>query len=95
MSHDGATRTRTRIVREPTILGGCPTVEGTRVPALTIIAELRGGATPEDFREHYPTLPEDGVEAVVMWARENGISIDLGLPGFESCEWPPETTTAF
>ena len=60
----------------PDIMGGMPCVRGTRVPAMTIVAELRGGSTREEIFHHYPTLPLDGIEAVRHWAEENGISTE-------------------
>lgn len=60
----------------PDILGGMPCVRGTRVPAMTIVAELRSGATREEILHHYPTLPIDGIEAVRRWAAANDISVE-------------------
>ena len=59
----------------PDIMGGMPCVRGTRVPAMTIVAYIRGGS----YRSgHLPTtipvLPIDGIEAVRRWAVENSIS---------------------
>ncbi len=48
----------------PDILSGMPCVRGTRVPAMTIVAEIRGGASDRDIFEDYPSLPIDGIEAV-------------------------------
>jgi uncharacterized protein (DUF433 family) len=59
----------------PEIMGGMPCVRGTRVPAMTIVAELRAGASREEVFHHYPSLPIDGIEAVRRWAEENQISI--------------------
>ena len=53
-----------------------PCVRGTRVPAMTIVAEIRGGSTREEIFHHYPSLPLDGIEAVRRWAEEQGISLD-------------------
>ena len=43
---------------------------------MTIAAELRAGASPEEIFHHYPSLPIDGIEAVRLWAAENRISLD-------------------
>ncbi|CAN5120427.1 hypothetical protein BH10PSE9_BH10PSE9_01260 [soil metagenome] len=61
----------------PDIMGGMPCVRGTRVPAMTIVAELRAGASRVDIFHHYPSLPLDGIEAVRKWAAENEISLEL------------------
>jgi uncharacterized protein (DUF433 family) len=64
------------VVSDPEILGGMPCVRGTRVPAETIVAYIRGGASLSEIFNDYPTLPNDGVEAVKRWAIENGISLE-------------------
>jgi uncharacterized protein (DUF433 family) len=51
-------------------MSGEPVVRGTRVPALTIVAYLRAGHTAREIFEDYPTLPVDGIEAVIAWANE-------------------------
>jgi len=63
------------ITENPDILGGEPCVSGTRVPAMTIVAELREGASDLDIFDGYPSLPVDGIEAVRRWAQDNGISL--------------------
>jgi uncharacterized protein (DUF433 family) len=64
------------IVSSAGILGGEPCVAGTRVPAMTIVAELRAGTPESDILDGYPSLPFDAIDAVKAWARENGISIE-------------------
>jgi uncharacterized protein (DUF433 family) len=58
------------IVSDPEVMSGAPVVRGTRVPVETILAYLRGGHTHREIFEDYPTLPVDGIEAVVGWAEE-------------------------
>ncbi|MBV8567588.1 MAG: DUF433 domain-containing protein [Methylobacteriaceae bacterium] len=65
-----------QIVSRPEVLGGTPCVSGTRVPAETIVAYLRAGHSAQDIFQDYPTLPIDGIDAVVRWARETGISLE-------------------
>lgn len=60
----------TRIVTDPTIMSGDPTVEGTRVLAETVVAYLRAGHSLAEIHQDFPTLPADGVEAVIAWALE-------------------------
>lgn len=67
---------RAEVVSNPSILGGEPCVSGTRVPAMTIVAELQGGEPDTVIFENYPSLPFDGIEAVRAWAKTNGISIE-------------------
>ncbi|MBT9293005.1 DUF433 domain-containing protein [Prosthecodimorpha staleyi] len=63
------------IVERDDILGGMPCVSGTRVPAMTIVAELRAGASPAEILDGYPSLPVDAVEAVSRWAQTRGIPL--------------------
>lgn len=58
------------------IMGGMPCVRGTRVPAETIVLELRAGSSDEEIFHHYPSLPIDGIDAVRRWAAEQGISTE-------------------
>jgi uncharacterized protein (DUF433 family) len=59
------------IVCDPEVMSGEPIVRGTRVPAHTILACLRGGMSNVDIFQDYPTLPIDGIEAVIRWADAN------------------------
>jgi len=61
--------TRPRIVSDPEILGGLPVIEGTRVPAGNILAEIRAGSDKYEIFLGYPTLPVGSVEAVIEWDR--------------------------
>lgn len=58
------------VVSDPSVMSGEPVVRGTRVPAETIVAYLRAGRSKVEIFEDYPTLPIDGVEAVVLWAEK-------------------------
>ena len=55
------------VVSNPNILGGMPVVEGTRVPAVNVMAEVKAGKSKFDIFESYPTLPLDGVETCIRW----------------------------
>jgi uncharacterized protein (DUF433 family) len=59
------------VVSDPSVMSGDPVVRGTRVPAETIVAYLRAGRTNFEIFEDYPTLPIDGIDAVVRWAEAN------------------------
>jgi uncharacterized protein (DUF433 family) len=67
---------RAEVVSNPSILTGEPCVSGTRVPAMTIVEELRAREPLGEIFANYPSLPFDGVEAVVKWAKANGISLE-------------------
>lgn len=67
-----------RIVSDPTIMNGDWTVEGTRVPAITIAAYIYAGRSEDYIREDYPTLPHGAIEAVREWM--TGASVDRSRP---------------
>jgi uncharacterized protein (DUF433 family) len=56
------------IVSDDSVMDGVPVVRGTRIPAETVIAYLRAGHSHREIFEDYPTLPVDGIEAVIRWA---------------------------
>jgi uncharacterized protein (DUF433 family) len=58
------------IVRDPDIMGGVPTVRGTRIPVEMILIHVRGGYSREAIFNAYPSLPLDGIEACVAWAEQ-------------------------
>jgi len=57
----------TKIVSDEHILGGTPIVEGTRVPADNVLAEVKAGKSRMEVFRHYPSLPVDGIEACIRW----------------------------
>jgi uncharacterized protein (DUF433 family) len=58
----------TEVVRDPAIMGGEPVVSGTRIPAEIILSYLQAGHSAAEIRKDYPSLPEDGIDAVAGWA---------------------------
>lgn len=58
------------VVSDPEILGGWPVVKGTRVPAETIMKYIEEGYSKREVFEDYPTLPPDGIDAVLRWHEE-------------------------
>ncbi len=64
-------RLRAQVVSDPGILGGTPCVRGTRVPAETVLAYLAAGHSRVEIFEDYPSLPPDGIDAVLHWADES------------------------
>jgi uncharacterized protein (DUF433 family) len=59
------------IVCNPEIMGGVPTIRGTRIPVEMILIHLRAGYSRQEIFCDYPSLPLDGIEAVIAWAEEN------------------------
>jgi uncharacterized protein (DUF433 family) len=58
------------IVCDPEIMGGVPTIRGTRIPVEMILVHLRAGYSRREIFENYPSLPLDGIEAAVAWAEK-------------------------
>lgn len=59
---------RAEIVRDPTVMSGDPVIRGTRVLAETVVAYIRAGYSSRQIFEDFPTLPVDGIGAVIAWA---------------------------
>jgi uncharacterized protein (DUF433 family) len=57
------------VVSDPTVMSGEPVVRGTRILAATILSYLRSDCSAEQIFRDYPSLPVDGIDAVVHWAR--------------------------
>jgi uncharacterized protein (DUF433 family) len=68
LTHTQATRIAASVVRDPSVMGGAPVIRGTRIPAETIVAYLRAGHSAQEIFEDYPSLPLDGIQAVIHWA---------------------------
>ncbi len=82
-----ATFPKVAITSKPQIMGGQPCIDGTRVPAATILACINEGMTVFEIFNHYPWLPMRFVEAVVEWAQANGYHVSLPVrrvPDFET-----------
>lgn len=50
-----------KIVVDPNICNGLPTIEGTRITAQTVLEFLSAGDSIEDVLDEYPTLTRDDV----------------------------------
>jgi uncharacterized protein (DUF433 family) len=59
---------RAEVAGDPSVMSGDAVVRGTRVPAETIVAYLRGGHTAQEIFADYPSLPIDGIDAVIRLA---------------------------
>ncbi len=60
------------VVCDPEIMGGEPTVSGTRILAETILLYIKDGDDVREIVRHYPSLPFGGIDAVDRWARATG-----------------------
>jgi uncharacterized protein (DUF433 family) len=59
-----------RIVRDPQILAGKPTVKGTRIPVDLILAKLAYNPDLNELFADYPRLTEEDVKACLEFAKE-------------------------
>jgi uncharacterized protein (DUF433 family) len=59
------------VVSNPKILGGTPVVQGTRVPAQNVMAEVKAGTSRVEIFMAYPSLPPDGIDACIEWASKS------------------------
>jgi uncharacterized protein (DUF433 family) len=60
----------TRIVSDPTVLGGKPVVKGTRVSVEFLLELFASGATRADVLKSYPHLTEEDVEEALRYAAD-------------------------
>jgi uncharacterized protein (DUF433 family) len=65
-----------RVVRNPCILGGEPTLDGTRVPVRTIVEATRYIGPIEEIVEAYPMLDRTSVEVALDFYRRNQDEVD-------------------
>jgi len=65
--------------KDPDTCGGEFIIRGTRVTVRTILASLAEGATIEEILEDFPTLTEEQVRSVIMFAA-NAASDDFPVP---------------
>jgi uncharacterized protein (DUF433 family) len=59
-----------RIVKDPEILTGKPTVRGTRIPVELVLAKLARNPDLADLFEDYPRLTVEDVQACLDYARD-------------------------
>lgn len=57
------------VICDPSVMDGVPVVRGTRISAETILDCLRSDVSHREIFEDYPSLPVDGIEAVIRWAQ--------------------------
>lgn len=58
------------IIADPDLLGGQPTVNGTRLSVSHILACLAEGMTGEDISRDYPGFPIESVPEILRFASE-------------------------
>jgi uncharacterized protein (DUF433 family) len=58
-----------RIVIDPKIMLGKPTIRGTRIPVELVLEQLSYDLDPAELYAAYPRLTEDDVKACIAYAR--------------------------
>ena len=59
-----------RIVREPEICGGQPTIKGTRVLVLDILDWIEEGHSFQEILENFPTITKEDIQGIIAYAKE-------------------------
>ena len=62
----------TRIVSDPAVLGGKPTVKGTRISVEFLLELFASGATRGDVLQAYPHLRAEDIEEALRYATQAG-----------------------
>lgn len=60
-----------RIVSDPRIMTGKPTIRGTRLTAEFILNLLAHGASTSEILEEYPGLTQEDIRACLLFATRN------------------------
>jgi uncharacterized protein (DUF433 family) len=63
-------KTRPRIVTNPDLMAGKPTIEGTRITVEFILEELAGGRTVDHLIDAYPPLTREEIEVALEYAAD-------------------------
>lgn len=57
-----------RIVRDPEICGGQPTIKGTRVLVLDILSLLKADQSFDEILQDFPTITREDIVEVISYA---------------------------
>ena len=71
------TRGFPRIVRDPVIVGGEPTVQGTRVPVRSIVVLYQLYGDTERLRRAFPRLGDDDIREALDFYRAHRKEVDI------------------
>ena len=66
------------IISDPGLLGGKPTVAGTRISVAQVLACLAEGMTPAEISQDYEGFPAQSVPEVLKFASERLDQVDKG-----------------
>ena len=64
------------VVSDPDLLGGKPTIRGTRISVAQVLACLAESMTPHEIAEDYPGFPEQSVLEALRFAAEQIEKLD-------------------
>ena len=59
-----------RIVRNPEICGGQPTIRGTRVLVLDILEWIKEGETFETILTNFPSISREDIQEIIRYAQD-------------------------
>lgn len=57
-----------RVTLDPTVMGGKPCIQGTRVTVGTVVGLIAAGHTEENILQAYPYLKPEDVRAALAYA---------------------------
>ena len=59
-----------RIIIDPKVMVGKPVIKGTRIPVELILKMLAQNISREDILKEYPSLNQDDIQAVLLYASD-------------------------
>ncbi|NEQ35810.1 MAG: DUF433 domain-containing protein [Okeania sp. SIO3I5] len=74
---------RQRIVSDPKIMMGKPTIAGTRITVEFILESMAAGETPEELLDEHPRLKREDIQAALAFAAE-ALKADVIYPIVEN-----------
>ena len=70
----------TRIVMDPSVMGGRPCIKGTRVTVGTIVGLVAAGHDTASILALYPYVTADDVREALLWAAWRAQEREVSLP---------------
>ena len=64
------TRYHNRIITDPEIMLGKPTIKGTRITVELVLRQLAQGITVQDILKNYPHLAKEDIYAAIEYATQ-------------------------
>ncbi|MDJ0516213.1 MAG: DUF433 domain-containing protein [Trichodesmium sp. MO_231.B1] len=74
---------RQRIISDPKVMMGKPTIAGTRITVEFILESLAAGETSEELLEGHPRLKREDIQAALAFAAE-ALKADVIYPIVET-----------